>query len=297
MIYVVGHIVYDHLIYVRNFPKPNSAVPVQHIFDLFGGAAANCAMVISKLWGRASLISLVGDDFPNSDYERHLSENGIELKHVKVVRGEMTSRAFMPVDSRGNQISFFYWGASAHFSKARVPKLELKKTDIIHIANGDPNFNGRLVERYKDNIISFDPGYDIAIYSRSDLERLFIHSDFLFCNELELKLILSKLGLRNARQIIKHGIKCLVVTRGEKGSVIHTKEGTIRVKAYKTKLIDPTGAGDSYRAAFLTAFSKGNDLETCGKIGSAVASYVIEKVGAQTNIPSWRRALARAKKL
>ncbi len=50
--------------------------------------------------------------------------------------------------------------------------------------------------------------------------------------------------------------------------------------------VDPTGAGDSYRAGFLNAYLKGEDLETCGKFASSVASFVVEAEGCQTNVPN-----------
>jgi ribokinase len=54
-------------------------------------------------------------------------------------------------------------------------------------------------------------------------------------------------------------------------------------------MADPTGAGDAYRAGFLTAFSRGYDPLIACRVGTVTASYVVEKTGCQTNLPSWDR--------
>ena len=295
--YFVGHIAYDTLIYVNRFPSPNSAAPVYSLFETYGGAAANCAVVAAKMDEDASIVSCVGEDFPNSDYDRYLSALNIDTSHVKVIRGHLTSRAYMPVDAQRNQMSFFYWGASEHLAWAKVPKLKAGEEDIIHIANGDPAFNRKLASAYRHSIISFDPGYDIVLYSREDLEYLFRHIDFLFVNEHELRSILIKTRNRSERDLLKYGVECVVVTEGAKGSTITTKGERFHVRAPKAKYVDPTGAGDAYRAGFLVAFAKGKDLRTCGRVGSAVAGHVIEHVGAQTGVLTWEKALAKAKRL
>ncbi|MCK5661749.1 MAG: carbohydrate kinase family protein, partial [Methanosarcinales archaeon] len=59
------------------------------------------------------------------------------------------------------------------------------------------------------------------------------------------------------------------------------------VSAIKVDAVDPTGAGDAYRAGFLLAYTKKYPLTVCGQIGSATASFVVERVGCQTNLPTW----------
>jgi sugar/nucleoside kinase (ribokinase family) len=57
--------------------------------------------------------------------------------------------------------------------------------------------------------------------------------------------------------------------------------------------VDPTGAGDAYRAGFLLALTRGYSLSTCGKIGSTVASFAVQTRGCQTGLPTWEEMKAR----
>jgi sugar/nucleoside kinase (ribokinase family) len=298
MIYVAGHVAFDTLIYCNRFPKANSAVPITGLYDVYGGAAGNTAAAIARLGMSSSLVAMVGEDFDNSDYDKWLGELGVETAHVKVVKNSYTPRAYMPVDSKGNQISFFYWGASGAFNHMLIPRLHPGKEDLIHIATGGPDFNRKLVSAYQKAIISLDPGYDIILYSKQDLEFMLQRIDLLFVNEHEIAFILKRLGKKAPKSLLSYGLEVLVVTEGAKGSNVYTKKEEIHAKAYsKAKYVDPTGAGDSYRAGFLAAFMKGKDLKACAKMGSAVASFVIEHPGAQTCLPTWEQAEKRAKEL
>jgi len=66
------------------------------------------------------------------------------------------------------------------------------------------------------------------------------------------------------------------------GKTIETK-----IPAVLTESVDPTGAGDAYKAGFLVALTKGCAPKICGQVGSVTASFVVEKVGCQTNLPTW----------
>lgn len=297
-IYFVGHIAYDTLIYVRKFPHANSATEAHGVFDVFGGGAANCALVAAHLGAKAELVSVAGHDFPSSSYKQYLLSHGIGLRHVRTVKSELTSRAFMPIDEHGNQVSYFYWGASSKLEKLPVPKLGLKQGDILHIAAGAPKFNSRLASANPKAFISFDPAYDVVLYSKADLERMLKKTRILFLNEHELRNVLPKLGEKSGGDLLAYGPEAVVVTEGARGCAVFTKTGHFHVNAYeKAKAADPTGAGDAYRAAFLAAYLKGHGMKDCARIANAVASFVIEVPGAQTNAPSWEQALKRAKSL
>ena len=297
-IYFVGHIAYDTLIYVRKFPHANSASEAHAVFEVFGGGAANCAVVASRLGAKAELVSVVGGDFSKSAYEKHLRRSKAGLANVKVVKGELTSRAYMPIDAHGNQVSYFYWGASAKLEKLPIPKLRLKKNDILHICAGAPRFNLRLISANPGAFVSFDPAYDIVLYSKEDIGQMLKKTRLLFLNEHELKNVLFKLGESSAGSLLRLGPEAVIVTEGANGCEVWAKQGRFHVNAYaKAKAIDPTGAGDAYRAAFLSAFAKGKGLKECARIANAAASFVIEVPGAQANAPTWAQALKRAKSL
>ena len=89
------------------------------------------------------------------------------------------------------------------------------------------------------------------------------------------------------------GPKIVVKTCGANGSEIYSNEDKIKVDAITREAVDPTGAGDSYRAGFLSRFLNGESLEESAKFASSVSSFIVEQQGCQTNMPSFDDAFER----
>lgn len=287
MISVVGHTATDHLFRVPKLPgRHNSTYIVDHQV-YFGGGAANIAAGIAMLGEKCRLISSVGGDFPGSDYDRWLRDLGVE-EDFAVVEGARTATAYVFTDDAGDQETFFEWGASAAFSRAEAPAL-----DFVHMATADPDFNVRVAQKSK--FASFDPGQDLLRYSPDQLEIILANIDILFSNNHEMERMCDMLGLE--RDALVASVPMVVTTRGAEGSILCMGGEEFRVPAVRVDAVDPTGAGDGYRAGFLTALRKGYAPLDCCRAGAVVSSFVVEKVGTQTNLPDWDRMLGRYRKV
>lgn len=281
----IGHTAFDYIIQVKDFPQPNSSTAINKMKTLFGGAAANVAVVASSLGLKSSLVSAVGIDFIGSDYQEKLNDLKIDTENMIVIDDEKTPTAFVLTDSNNDQISYFYWGAASQFKSSEPPHRTINRVDAVHLATGDPGFNRRsgLVAHEAGKLISFDPGQDLHMYSKNELESVIKICNILFGNHHEIKRIQETLKM-DIKDLIKFGPDIVVTTHGKDGSSIHTDK-EIKIEAIIRETVDPTGAGDSYRAGFLNAYLKGESLETCGKFASTVASFVVEAEGCQTNVP------------
>ncbi|MCE7699320.1 MAG: PfkB family carbohydrate kinase, partial [Methanobacterium paludis] len=132
---------------------------------------------------------------------------------------------------------------------------------------------------------------DLHMYSKEELEEVLKICDILFGNHHEIGRILKTLSM-DIDELRKFGPKIVVTTYGKDGSMICTDK-KIKVDAILQNTPDPTGAGDSYRAGFLNAYLRGEDLEMCGKFASSVASFIVEAEGCQTNVPDFEMATER----
>ncbi len=118
----------------------------------------------------------------------------------------------------------------------------------------------------------------------------------LFMNNHEAKRIKELLKIKSIKELVrgKSGPNLICISLGAQGSIVIFKCKTYRVPAVKPKrVVDPTGAGDSHRAGFISALLKGYDIETAAKIASTVASFTIEAEGAQTSLPTWDKVVER----
>ena len=89
------------------------------------------------------------------------------------------------------------------------------------------------------------------------------------------------------------GPKIIVKTCGANGSEIYSNNEKIKIDAIVREAVDPTGAGDSYRAGFLSRFLNGESLEQSAKFASSVSSFIVEQQGCQTNMPTFDDAFDR----
>ena len=181
----------------------------------------------------------------------------IRDRDMIVVEDDKTPTAFVLTDNNHDQIFYFYWGAATRFKKSEIPHNAIKNTRSVHLATGDPSFNlncGKFA-RKEGKIISFDPGQDLHMYSPNDLWKVLEVSDILFGNHHEVKRILKTLDM-SVDELREFGPSIVVETRGRNGSVIYSDE-TNKVNALERDPVDPTGAGDSYRAGFLKSYLEG----------------------------------------
>ena len=283
MIHVVGHTAVDHILRVPRFPDRNGSTYVSGHQVFFGGGAANTAAGIARLGVPVTLVSAVGDDFAGSDYERWLAELGVVTRFF-VVPEKRTPTAFVFTDDQGDQITYFEWGASETFASRDAPAL-----DFVHLATADPEFNVRVAERSR--FASFDPGQDIVWYTADQLRRILGRIRILFANRHEMEHLSRILCI--TKDAILAQVPVVVVTMDVEGSVLHIAGREHRIPVVPVDAVDPTGAGDAYRAGFLAAYFRGYSPHTACRVGATTASFAVEKAGCQTNLPDWSRMVAR----
>ena len=283
MIHIVGHTAIDHISKVAHLPEKNCSTHITDRQIYYGGGAANIAAGIAVLGGDVALVSCVGGDFAGSAYDQWLQKLGVH-QNFFLVPDAHTPTAFMFTDEKGDQMTFFEWGASKAFNKSPAPDLP-----FVHMATADPEFNCRVAER--SEFASFDPGQDVFWYTKEQLNSIIDNIDILFANQHEVAHLCRTLGT-NREDLVKR-VGTAIFTMSGDGSTLYTGEKEYFIPVVPVKLADPTGAGDSYRSGFLTAYTQGYSPETCCRIGAVTASFVVEHVGCQTHLPSWDAMMVR----
>lgn len=283
MIHVVGHTAVDHISHVHHLPEKNASTHITDRQIFFGGGAANIAAGIAMLDEPCTLISCVGSDFAGSDYDRWQKNLKITQQFF-VVPDAHTPTAFMFTDDAGDQVTYFEWGASRQFASAEAPALP-----FVHMATADPDFNCRVAER--GEFVSFDPGQDVFWYNREQLDAIIGNADILFANRHEVAHMCRTLG--TTRDDLVRRVEMAVFTMSGDGSCLYEGGRKHFIPVVNVTCADPTGAGDAYRAGFLSAYAKGYDPLTCCRIGTVTASFVVEHPGCQTHLAGWTQMEGR----
>lgn len=281
---VVGHAAIDLLFDVENIAVHNESHPIINYDQYYGGGAANIAIAIAILGGKAQLVSAVGGDFASSGYEAELEKYGVDLSLLYRFPEKKSTRAFVFTDREHQQSTYFHWGASE-----KLKELEAPEVDFVHLATSDSTYNARIAK--KADFVSFDPGQDLVTYSRENLESILENTNMLFTNKHEIERVCDMTG--KSFDDVLSMIETVVVTYDASGSKIYNSGEEITIPVVPVEALDPTGAGDAYRAGFLLAYTRGYPLEACGKIGSTVASFAVQNIGCQTDLPTWDIMKAR----
>jgi len=257
----------------------NLSFQVEKLSVEFGGTAGNIAYNLAYLGEHPEIIATVGQDF--AAYKSHLLLAGIETNTIRALEGVLTSSAYVFTDKEDNQIAAFHSGAGG------TPYDTPVDVDGRAFAMMAPGCHADMMAlpqfyRRKSFKYFYDPGQQTLGLSSDSLKEGISGAQILFASDYELGLIAQKTGW--SEDTIMDNVPTLVVTFGAQGLRVRTREGEVKVPAAQAeKVIDPTGAGDAFRAGFMKGLLSGFALETCGRLGSVIASYCVEVYGTQNH--------------
>jgi len=302
---VTGSIATDHLMRFPGrfaeqlLPEHLQKVSLSFLVDDLvvhrGGVAGNMAYAIGALGGRPILVGAAGVDF--TDYREWLEGAGVNCAHVLISDTQHTARFVCTTDTDMAQIASFYPGA---MSLARNIKLAdvveaNGKPDLVIVGANDPDTMFAHTDECRKLGLAFaaDPSQQLARLSGAEITRLVDGATYLFSNDYEWDLMLSKTGWTDSDVLAQVGLR--VTTLGAKGVDLVSADGTnIHVGVVpETAQVDPTGVGDAFRAGFLTGRGAGLDLERSAQLGSLVAVLVLETTGTQEW--TWNLGTAKAR--
>lgn len=242
-----------------------------------GGNSANIAYTLSLLGIKSSILSSAGDDF--EPYDKFLKENNIGTDNINIVAGDSTATAVIMTDQSDNQISAFYPGAMRSNPGLSLKNLK-NKADFAVITPDLPEAMVKFATECKELQVPylFDPGMQLPALTNEQLRGGITGAEILIGNDYEMGVIKKRLFMTELDLLSK--VKVLITTLGERGSIVQNRTQEFTVVAVKPdSVLDPTGAGDGYRAGFLAGYLKKLDLKTCGQMGSVASCYAIEKYG------------------
>ncbi len=288
------------LLIVGSIALDNVETPHGKVSHSLGGSAIFTSMA-SKNYCKSSVVGIVGEDFPKKHFEL-LAENEINTKDLKVISGKT-----------------FHWsGKYNDLNKAETLDTQLnvfadfdpqlcednKKCDYLFLGNIDPILQLKVLKQMDNAKITACDTMNFWISgAKASLIEVINNVDILFINEDELRMLTNVHNIFEAAQKTKKmGPKLIVVKRGECGSFAFSDDFIFFAPVYPVrKVIDPTGAGDSFAGGFMGYLaSVGNFEETTIKnaiiYGTVTASFNVESfsIGRLKEI-SMKDILARKK--
>lgn len=301
-IYLSGSLAYDR---IMDFPGRfsdhilpdkihilNICFTVNGMVEKFGGTAGNIAYSLSLLNEKPVIIATIGKDY--GTYFNWLRKNDLPLEGIRIIEEEFTACAYITTDMADNQITGFNPGAMKY--KALYTISSRPADSVCLIAPGNL---GDMVEyadmcRRKGMAYICDPGQSLTGWEGKALAEWIDGSTMLISNDYEFEMITKMTGI-DKRGLLRL-TKTVVTTLGEKGCIVSIPGDDMRVPAVEVhEIVDPTGAGDAFRAGLLKGFVTGRDIVTAAKMGSVAAAYAVERYGTQEHSYSYEDFLERCR--
>lgn len=260
----------------------NISFLVEKLSKQRGGCGGNVAYSLALLGERPRLVAAVGGDF--GDYQSALAGAGVDLTGVRVFPEEMTASGFATTDRADNQIWGFYSGAMRRARELSLGELAGTEVAACLVAPDDPEAMIRHCReaRAAGLPLFFDPSFQVTDLDGETLIAAARGAEALFFNDYEHAVFEQKTGFAGER--LFELAETVVVTLGDQGSRIATATEVIEVPAVAPRpFVDPTGAGDAYRAGFLAGWRRGHSLAVCGRMASLAATYAVEHYGTQNH--------------
>jgi len=290
-IVVTGSLAYDHIMLFKDefrrhlLPDKlhmiNVAFNVDELTQQFGGTAGNIAYNLAMLHEKPIIVATIGGD--GDLYLKRIASWKLKTDHIRVYPHLFTAQAFITTDLENNQITAFHPGAMNKAHEQALTSVKRKPDLVIISANGIQ----AMVEhaeycRAKGWNFWFDPGQAMNALSERQLIEGIKGAEGAIFNDYEWQLFQHKTG--SELGVILEQIPYVLVTLGSKGVDIISREGMSRVSAVPDiQLVDPTGAGDAFRAGLLYGLKNGFGITDSCRYACAVASYAVQHKGTQNH--------------
>ncbi len=291
---VVGDATVDQMYFVDHIPEPGGEVTATRARMEPGGAGGTMATALARLGHTVRIATRVGTG-PFSDLAlRYAFEAGVSRDLIQVDEVLQTSSVTILVtpDSQRTMISAL--GASRALDVNELDAATFKGIDAVVMSayslvegpQRDYAIEGLKLARASGALTFVDMGTGAVNALRGELIDLVQKVDYLLMNEKELFALTGESTISEAVVgLADRGIGPLIVKVGEMGSIVVTPEASELVDPYEVEdVIDTTGAGDVYTAAFAHAILEGEDLIGAARLGNVAGALNTQMVGAQTRM-------------
>ena len=284
-IIVIGSIAVDNVTYTKNKMQPGMTVYGDSFLSNVGGKGANQACAIKFLGGDVEFYGAIGND-ENGRYVHQFLEK-LELDARLKLSKLSTGIANIIIDTNTAENSIIIVpGANKDLTNNDIGNITFKGKDILLTQlENDIDCTICAMKKAKENgllvVLNPAPYHEIP-------KDAYQYIDFFIPNEHELEQFTPDINgpyLEKAQYLVQQGIKNVIVTLGDKGSMLVNKDENITIDAIKVNAVDTTAAGDSYCGAFVTALSIDKSVVDAMKFATCASAITVTRKGAISSLP------------
>jgi len=263
--------------------------PFGKVERVIGGSAPFASLAAKTKNIECAIVSIVGNDFPKSYLDLFVSKE-IDISEVQIQKNGKS----------------FFWSGKYHDNMNKRDTIE---TQVNVLADFNPKIPDNFIETDILVLGNLDPKVQLSIVSQFNVKPKFIMLDtmnFWMDNTLDdLLNVISKVDLicindeeviqlsgcddykPGVKKILTMGPKYLIMKKGEFGATVFSESSEFFCPSFKIdKVVDPTGAGDSFAGAFAGYLAQSNNfsfssISSALIYANAIASFCVEKFGIE----------------
>ncbi|BAW01417.1 PfkB domain-containing protein [Thermus thermophilus] len=289
--FVLGDVSVDLLFFLERIPEPGEEVPSRRALMKPGGAGGTLAAQLASLGHRVFLAGRVGKDpFAELALSR-VREVGVDLRHLQEDPEHTTSSVLILVVPGGERAMVSAEGASRHLDPALFKPRFLDQVDAVVLSAyalvGGPSrsYAAEVLEaaRRRELPVFADLGAGAVRAAGKELLKHLRGVSWLLMNEGELKALTGASSIsQGVARLRQEGFQHLAVKVGAMGSIVVTPEGEELIEPFPVEdIVDSTGAGDAYTAAFAHAVLEGLSPVEAGRLANLAGALAATAIGAQ----------------
>lgn len=292
-ILIIGSLNMDMVVGMKHMPVKGETILGDSLEYIPGGKGGNQAFAAGMLGGKAAMLGCVGKDELGVRLISNLAQSGTSVAGVSQIEDAPTGMAVIYVDGEGDNSIVVLAGANG-------------KCDVEYLKAND-----QLIQESAYVIFQMEIPHDAVAYGihrakslgktvilnpapapDSLSDEILNAVDYLTPNETELLKLTGRttMSMENIRagaeELLKKGVKNVLVTLGEKGVYLVNEQGAGLYPTRKVTAVDTTAAGDCFNGAFTVGLAEGMSHEEAIRFANTASSIAVTRKGAQSSIPT-----------
>lgn len=285
----------DLVVQMPAIPKPGETLLGGRFATFPGGKGANQAVAAARLGAHVTLVGRVGNDDFGKQLLQVLRADGIETGYIGIDPNNTTGVALITVDAAGQNSISVASGANFTLTVDEVKRAweQVGPVDMLVMPLETPMDTIRTAAQLAKSsgvrvILNPAPAQELD-------DRLMASVDVIVPNENEAERLTGKAihsqedALRAGMMLLERGVRSVVLTMGEKGSLViegrPNQPKHHHSPAYQLQTVDTTAAGDCFVGALATGLGEGLSLDAAAIFGTAAAAISTTRPGAQPSLP------------
>lgn len=280
-----GSLNIDHVYSVQHVVRPGETIHCRQYRQFCGGKGLNQSIALALAGAETFHAGKIGPD--GAFLKERLAAAGVHTEHVITIPDEVTGRAIIQVDEKGQNAIFLYGGANLRFLEEDVAQAlsGFSSDDCLLVQNEVSRIPDMIHQAKERNMtVFFNPAPANAGVLAYPLHEV----DYFIINEIEGAELTDKTGPDDivGEMRRKFPQAAVILTLGENGVIYADSDQVIRMPAEKTTPVDTTAAGDTFVGYFIAGWSSRNPIDQCLSTACKASAICVTRPGAADSIPT-----------